>query len=152
MYWFCHTSTCICHRYTRVHHPESPSLLTPYTIPLGHPSAAAPSIQYYALNLGWQLVSFMILYMFQCHSPKSSHPLRQSPKDCCIHLCLLCASLSLQQIWKTQHGPQNWKRSIFIPVPKKGNAKECSNFQTIACTSHAIKVMLKTLQLGFSSM
>ena len=51
-----------------------------------------------------------------------------------------------QQIWKTQQWPQDWKRSIFIPIPKKGNAKECSNYCTIALMSHAIKVMLKILQ------
>ena len=51
-----------------------------------------------------------------------------------------------QQIWKTQQWPQDWKRSVFIPVPKKGNHKECSNYHTIALTSLAIKVMLKILQ------
>ena len=51
-----------------------------------------------------------------------------------------------QQIWKTQHWPQNWKRSVFIPIPKKGNAKECSNYCIIALISHASKVMLKILQ------
>ena len=51
-----------------------------------------------------------------------------------------------QQIWKTQQWPQNWKRSGFISVPKKGNAKECSNYHTIALISHAGKVMLKILQ------
>ena len=51
-----------------------------------------------------------------------------------------------QQIWKTQQWPQNWKKSIFIPIPKKGNAKECSNYHTIALISHASKVMLKILQ------
>ena len=51
-----------------------------------------------------------------------------------------------QQIWKTQQWPQDWKRSVFIPVPKKGNAKECSNYCTIALISHAGKVMLKILQ------
>ena len=51
-----------------------------------------------------------------------------------------------QQIWKTQHWPQDWKRSVFIPIPKKGNAKECSNYCTIALISHASKVMLKILQ------
>ena len=51
-----------------------------------------------------------------------------------------------QQIWKTQQWPQVWKRSVFIPVPKKGNAKECSNYRTIALISHAIKVILKILQ------
>ena len=51
-----------------------------------------------------------------------------------------------QQIWKTQQRPQHWKRSVFIPIPKKGNAKECSNFCTIALISHASKVMLKIIQ------
>ena len=51
-----------------------------------------------------------------------------------------------QQIWKTQQRPQDWKRSVFIPIPKKGNAKEWSNYCTIACTSHASKLMLKILQ------
>ena len=51
-----------------------------------------------------------------------------------------------QQIWKTQQWPQDWKRSVFIPTPKKGNAKECSNYHTIAVISHASKVMLKILQ------
>ena len=51
-----------------------------------------------------------------------------------------------QQIWKTQLWPQDWKRSVFIPIPKKGNAKECSNYRTIALISHASKVMLKILQ------
>ena len=51
-----------------------------------------------------------------------------------------------KQIWKTQQWPQDWKRSLFIPIPKKGNAKECSNYHTIALISHARKVMLKILQ------
>ena len=51
-----------------------------------------------------------------------------------------------QQIWKTQQWPQDWKRSVFIPIPKKGNAKECSNYRTIALILHASKVMLKILQ------
>ena len=51
-----------------------------------------------------------------------------------------------QQTWKTQQWPQDWKRSVFIPIPKKGNAKECSNSRTIALISHASKVMLKILQ------
>ena len=92
MYLFCHTSIRIRHGCTHVPHPEPTSHLPSHTIPLGHPSAPAPSILYPALNLDWQLVSYMTLYMFQCHSPKSSHPLPlpQSPKDCSIHLCLFC--------------------------------------------------------------
>ena len=51
-----------------------------------------------------------------------------------------------QEIWKTRQWPQGWKRSIFIPIPKKGNPKECSNYHTVALISHASKVMLKILQ------
>ena len=51
-----------------------------------------------------------------------------------------------QQIWKMQQWPQDWKRSVFIPIPKKGSAKECSKYHTIALISHASKVMLKILQ------
>ena len=51
-----------------------------------------------------------------------------------------------QQIWKTQQWPQNWKKSAIIPIPKKSNAKECSNYSTISLISHASKVMLKILQ------
>ena len=92
LYWFCQISKWIHDRYTCVPHPEPSSLLPPHTIPLGHPSAPAPSIQYRASNLDWRLVSYMILYMFQYHSPKLSHPhpFPQSPKDCSIHLCLFC--------------------------------------------------------------
>ena len=74
MYWFCHTSIWIRHGCTRVPNPEPPSHLPPRTIPLGHPSAPAPSILYPASILDWWFISYMILYMFQCHSPKSSPP------------------------------------------------------------------------------
>ena len=92
LYWFCHTSTWICHRCTCVPHPEPPSHLPPHPIPLGHPSAPAPSTLYHASNLNWRFISHMIIYMFQCHFPKSSNPrlLPQNPKDCSIHLCLFC--------------------------------------------------------------
>ena len=56
-----------------------------------------------------------------------------------------------QQMWKTQQWPQDWKRSVFIPIPKKGNAKECSNYRTIALISYTSKGMLKILQLVFSN-
>ena len=56
-----------------------------------------------------------------------------------------------QQIWKTQQWPQDWKRSVYIPIPKKGNAKECSNYHTIALIAHASKVMQKSSKLGFNS-
>ena len=54
-----------------------------------------------------------------------------------------------QQIWKTEQWPQDWKRSVFIPIPKKGNAKECSSYHTVALISHTSKVMLKILQERF---
>ena len=57
-----------------------------------------------------------------------------------------------QQIWKTQEWPQDWKMSVFIPIPKKGNTKEWSKYSTIALTSHASKVMLEILQLGSNNM
>ena len=56
-----------------------------------------------------------------------------------------------QQIWKTQQWPQDWKRSIFIPILKKGNAKECSNYHTIALISHASKMTSKSFKLSFNS-
>ena len=104
LYWFCQISKWIRHRYTRFPHPEPSSLLPPHTIPLSRPSAPAPSIQYCASNLDWRLFSYMILYMFQCHSPKLSHPLPlpQSPKDCSIHQCLFCCFfnyLLVKAIW-----------------------------------------------------
>ena len=63
---------------------------TSLPIPLGYPSAPAPSILYHASNLDWQFVPHMIIFMFQCYCPKSSppHPLPRSPEDCSIHLCL----------------------------------------------------------------
>ena len=57
--------------------------------------------------------------------------------------CKATWALGCQQIWKTQQWPQDWKRSVFIPIPKKDNPKECSNYCTIALNSHASKVMLK---------
>ena len=91
LYWFCQISKWIQHRYTCVPHPEHSSLLPPHTIPLGRPSAPASNIQYRASNLDWRLISYMILYVFQCHSPKSFHPLPlpQSPQDCSISVSLL---------------------------------------------------------------
>ena len=70
-------------------------ILNPHPIPLGHPSAPAPSTLYHALNLDWQFVSHVIIYMFQCQSPISSSPraLPQSPKDCSIHLSLLLSHI-----------------------------------------------------------
>ena len=95
LYWFCHTLTWIHHGCTCVPHPGLPSHLPPHPIPLGHPSAPAPSILYPASNLDWWSVSHMIFYMFQCHSPISSHPrpLPQSPKDFYTSVFLLLSHI-----------------------------------------------------------
>ena len=90
LYWFCHTLTRIHHGCTWVPKHEPPSRLPPHIISLGHPRAPAPSILYLASNMDWWFVSYMIVYMFQCHSPKSSHPLPQGPKVRSTHLCLFC--------------------------------------------------------------
>ena len=74
LYWFCHTLTWICHGCSCVPHPELPSHFPPHPIPLGHPSVPALSTLYHALNVDWRSVSHMIIYMFQCHSLKPSHP------------------------------------------------------------------------------
>ena len=89
---FCHTLTWIHHGGTCVPHPESPSHLPPHPIPQDHPSAPAPSALSHASNLDWRSISHMVIYMFHCHSPRSSHPhpLPQSPRDCSVHLCLFC--------------------------------------------------------------
>ena len=65
-------------------------------------------------------------------------------KDDAVKVLKLDAS-NMPQIWKTQQWPQDWKRSVFVPIPKKGNVKECSNYRTIVLISHPSKVMLKVL-------
>ena len=67
-------------------------------------------------------------------------------RGCLLWLVHFLALVICQQIWKIQQWPQDWKRSVFIPIPKKGNANYCSNYRTIAFISHASKVMLKILQ------
>ena len=99
LYWFCHTSTCIRHGCTHVPHPEPASHLPPHTIPLGHPSAPAPSFLYPASNLDWRFVTYMVLYMFQCHSPKSSplptHRVQKTVLYICVSFAVLHTGLLL---------------------------------------------------------
>ena len=114
---------------------EPPSHLPPYTISLGHPSAPAPSILYPALNLDWRFISYMIVYMFQCHSPKSSHPLPLplSPKVHYTHLCLFCCLACrviiaiflglfiIARTWKQPRCPSadEWVRKLWFTQPLK---------------------------------
>ena len=100
LYWFCHTSICIHHGCTRVLHPEPTSHLPPHTIPLGHPSAPPPSFLYPASNLDWWFISYMILYMFKCHSPKSSlpslsHRIQKTVLYICVSFAVSHTGLSL---------------------------------------------------------
>ena len=90
--WFHHRLTWIHHGCTCDPTHEPPSYLPPHNIPLDHPHAPAPSMLYPASDIDWWFDSYMIVYMFQCHSPKSSHPLPLplSPKVRYTHLCLLC--------------------------------------------------------------
>ena len=84
---------------------------------------------------------YIYIYIYVKPQPKF-HILFQILKDEAVKvLHSIC-----QQIWKTQQWPQDWKRSVFIPILKKSNAKECSNYHTIALISHTSKVMLKILQ------
>ena len=75
LYWFCHTLTWIHHRCRCIPRHEPPSHLPPHNISLGHHHAPIPSMLYPTSDIDWQFDSYMIVYMFQCHSPKSSHPL-----------------------------------------------------------------------------
>ena len=92
LHWFCHTSTWIGHEHTRVPHPEH--LLPPPSLyhPSGSSQCTSAKHPVSCMEPGLTIHSYMILYMFQCHSPKSSHPLPlpQNPKNCSIHLCLFC--------------------------------------------------------------
>ena len=88
LYWFCYTLTWIHHGCTCVPKNEPPSHLPPHNISLGHPHAPAPSMLYPAPDIDWRFDSYMIVYMFQCHSPELSHPLPLplSPKVHSTHL------------------------------------------------------------------
>ena len=89
LYWFCHTSTCIWHGCTRVPHPEPPSHLPHHTIPLGHPSAPAPSFLYPASNLDWRFISYMILYMFDAILPNHTRPpLSHRVQKTVLYICV----------------------------------------------------------------
>ena len=89
--------------------------------------------------LSQHLLSYLGFFYFECGVSFHGCSSKAQPLLKILHS-------TCQQTWKTQQWPQDWKRSVFIPVPKKGNPKECSNYRTIALISHASKVMLKILQ------
>ena len=96
--WFCHTSTRIRHRYTRVPHPEPSSLLPPSTITLGRPSALAPSIQYHASNLDWWFVSYMVCFnaILPNHPTLAfSHRVQKTVLYICVSFAVSHTGLSL---------------------------------------------------------
>ena len=107
---FCHALTGISHGYTCAPHPEPLIHFPPHPIPLGHPSAPALSTLSHASNLDWLSVSHMIIYMFQCHSLKSSHPclLPQSPKVLFFYISVSFAVLhigsSFSSVQSLSHG------------------------------------------------
>ena len=92
LFSFCHTFTWVSHGCTCFPHPDLLFLLPPHPIPQGHPSAPALSTMPHASKLDWWSISHVIIYMFQCYSLKSSHPLPlpQSPKHCSIYLYFFC--------------------------------------------------------------
>ena len=94
LYWFCHTLTWIHHGCTCVPKHEPPSHLPPHNISLGYPHAPTPSMLYPASDIDWRFNSYMIVYMLECHSPKSSHPLppseSKSPLYTSVSLSLSC--------------------------------------------------------------
>ena len=127
LYWFCHTLTWIHHGCTCVPKHEPPSHLPPHNISLGHHRAPAASMLYPALDIDWRFDPYMLVYMLQCHSPKSSHPLPLplSPKVCYTHLCLFCClayrvviAIFLNSIYRLSicFGTDKWEILFFVLV------------------------------------
>ena len=115
------------------------------------------NILWYCLSLGlkWKLTfsspAFLMMYSaYKLNKQGDNIQPWHTPfpiwKKSVVPCPVLTVASICQQIWKTKQWPQDWKRSVFIPIPKKGNTKECSNYHTIALISHASKVMLKILQ------
>ena len=119
LYWFCHTLTWILHRCACVPHPEASSHLPPHPIPLGHSSVSAPSTLYHTSNLDWWSISHMIILMFQCHSPKSSHPrpLPQSPKLFYTSVSLLLSCIQGYNYHLSTFWPSVFFTILSSPVP-----------------------------------
>ena len=121
MYWFYHTSTWIRHGCTCVPNLEPRSHLPPHIIPLGHPSAPAPSFLYPASNLDWRFISYMILYMFQCRYPKSSPA--PSPTES-KRLFYTSVSLLLSRIQSYRY---HWSRLYRVSKPERKTPIQYTN-------------------------
>ena len=133
LYWFCHTSIWIRHRCTRGPHPEPPSHLPPCTIPVGHPSTPAPSILYPASNLDWWFISYMILYVFQCHSPKSFQPLPRVQKTV-LYICVSFAVSHTGLSWFLQKLPYRNRTALWPAIPLLGIHTEETRIERDTCT------------------
>ena len=124
LYWFCHTSTWIRHGCTHVPHPESPSHLPPHPIPLGHPSAPAPSILYPALNLDWRFISHRYYTCFNAILPNHptialSHRVQKTVLYICVFFAVSHTGLSLPSFWisYTCVSMLYWWRRQWQPTP-----------------------------------
>ena len=134
LYWFCHISTWIRHRYTHVPHPEPSSFLPPRTIPLGRPSAPAPSIQYRASNLDWRLVSYMILYFANFYMSRLTKATGFS--NLLLHWTIAIYSVGWS-IWRKPCFTQtcSWKRKDLADPLKGLGDLQGSSAHTNKCSS-----------------
>ena len=125
--------------FTQTHvHQVSDAIQTSH--PLSSPSPPAPNPSQHQSLFQWVNSLHEVIKVLQLYH----HSSQRNPRAAVKVLHSIC-----QQIWKTHQWPQDWKRlkrSVFIPIPKKGNAKECSNYHTVALISYTSKVMLKILQ------
>ena len=133
LYWFCQISKWICHRYTCVPHPEPSSLLPPHTIPLGRPSAPAPSIQYHASNLDWRILYHWATRVFY-EMPNSSQK--------CLYNCVFLHSFSFM-VYAFCASPKK-----HLPTPKWGRSSPMFSSRSFIVLGLTVRSMIH-LQLKF---
>ena len=146
LYWFCHTLTWIHHGCTCNPKHEPPSHLPPHNIPLGHPRAPAASMLYPASDIDWWFDSYMIVYMFQCHSPKASHPLPLplSPKVHYTHLCMTDFIFLVSKITADGDCSHEIKRRLLLGRKVMTNLDSIfkSRDSTLPTKVHLVKAMV----------
>ena len=119
LYWFCHTLTWIHHGCTWVPKHEPPSHLPPHIISLDHPCAPVPSILYPASNIDWRFVSYMVVYMFQRHSPKPSHPLPLPQSPCILEYLqfLNCETSCIPlKLFQFENWEWSWRHNLLEAI------------------------------------